>query len=642
MENSSNEKSKGPNIFSLDETFPEDEENFFSVSSNQLAVITDIGCSLASTCLPKNFFENLLILEMGLEEDFSLDKLIELVKQYSIAIEYYLQKNQKMAKAYQNRMEYLLTNKDILVKLKQQKNKNNKKINENNIKNIQNNNNNINNNLNINKEKKGKNIHNSKLFNKKESAKIKKDNINYEDLSKKVYTFLNQNIIKKGSNISGKKIINDDLEKQNLNWKEKLKQKKKNPSRFSIKPSIGSLKNKYFGTTDEDKSEPDLDNDPTVFNHNSNKSENNNNDHLEENKFNSIFEELYEIKEDDIIDEEKKEKLKEKEDLIKQVKIENINEETKLEDKKENHENLGFEDEENNNKKEEVEIKDKEEKNENVEEKNKEIESYEENQNTIKSEKQININQNNLNNPFPIIINPIESLDTNILIISPKSKEQNNNEILEKINPDQEIKSSIESQILSLQSIISHLDSKYLPQNEVDIEEEEDSEFSSSNQNLIKIKNNNNLIDKIPIKYQEIFSYIENIINSYLNDFNKFFYKDIFEQFSLDLQELYEMKYKKYIEVRNEYHNQIKENEYLLENDDNLTNEKKEEYQQTIESLNEEQQHQIGVIEYEFNKKIIDKISEFKRNSFKNNNGIQLLEEKVKLDVYSLINEAFY
>ncbi len=61
------------------------------------------------------------------KEDFSLDKLIELVKQYSIAIEYYLQKNQKMAKAYQNRMEYLLTNKDILLKLKKQKNKNKKK-----------------------------------------------------------------------------------------------------------------------------------------------------------------------------------------------------------------------------------------------------------------------------------------------------------------------------------------------------------------------------------------------------------------------------------------------------------------------------------------------------------------------------------
>ena len=127
-----------------------------------------------------------------------------------------------------------------------------------------------------------------------------------------------------------------------------------------------------------------------------------------------------------------------------------------------------------------------------------------------------------------------------------------------------------------------------------------------------------------------------------MNDFNLFFYKEIFEQFSSGLKDLYEMKYKKYIEIRNEYHNQIIENEYLLETEDKLTNEKKEEYQQTIESLKEEQQHQIDVIEDEFNKKIMDKISEFKINSFKKNSGIQLLEEKVKLDIYSLINEAFF
>ena len=127
-----------------------------------------------------------------------------------------------------------------------------------------------------------------------------------------------------------------------------------------------------------------------------------------------------------------------------------------------------------------------------------------------------------------------------------------------------------------------------------------------------------------------------------MKEFNLFFYQDIFELFSSSLKELYELKYKKYIEIKNEYHAQIKENEYILENEDNLTNERKEQYQQTIESLNEELQHQIEVVEDEFNKKIMDKISEFKLNSFKHNSGIQLLEEKLKLDVYSLINNAFY
>ena len=59
-----------------------------------------------------------------------MDKLFELVKQYSIAIEYYLQMDPKKATAYQNRMEFLLTNKDTLMQLKKQKDKKNNKEND--------------------------------------------------------------------------------------------------------------------------------------------------------------------------------------------------------------------------------------------------------------------------------------------------------------------------------------------------------------------------------------------------------------------------------------------------------------------------------------------------------------------------------
>ena len=127
-----------------------------------------------------------------------------------------------------------------------------------------------------------------------------------------------------------------------------------------------------------------------------------------------------------------------------------------------------------------------------------------------------------------------------------------------------------------------------------------------------------------------------------MKDFNEFFYKDIFDQFSSGLKELYELKYNKYIEIRNEYHNQIKEYEFILENDDTIDENRKNEITQTIDSLNEEQQHQIATIEDEFNRKIMEKISEFKMNSFKKNSGIQLLEEQVKLDIYSKINDSIY
>ena len=94
--------------------------------------------------------------------------------------------------------------------------------------------------------------------------------------------------------------------------------------------------------------------------------------------------------------------------------------------------------------------------------------------------------------------------------------------------------------------------------------------------------------------------------------------------------------------VNNEYHSSITENEYLLENDENLTEEKKTEIQSIIDSLKEEQKDQIDKIVDEYNNNIILLINEFKQNSFRKNTSVQLLEEQLKLDIYSIINESFY
>ena len=94
--------------------------------------------------------------------------------------------------------------------------------------------------------------------------------------------------------------------------------------------------------------------------------------------------------------------------------------------------------------------------------------------------------------------------------------------------------------------------------------------------------------------------------------------------------------------MRLEYHSQIKENEHLLENHPEYSEEKKAEIQQIIDSLKDEQQNQIAKIEDEFNRLIVSKVDEFKIKSFKNNSGILLIEEKLKLEIYALINESFY
>ena len=742
MKNNPNENKTSQNP-SLVNNSNQQNDKSFSKSTNQLAVVSNNGYRVALTTLSENFFENLLILEMELEDEFALDKLIELVKQYSIAIEYYLQFDPRKAKAYQNRMEYLLTNKDTLVKLKKQKDKE-KNINEdNNDKNL---------NIDKENEKKKKFLKMKTELNiNTDYIKLKQDEINEEDFSKKANLVLSSNN-KNEEQISIKDVVKDDLQKQSQSWKEKFKNKKKRQFKINPKLNIQGLKSRYFGGSIGSKLDLRLTVSPQFNSANINKSEKLNIDDLTISKFKSK-ELTNEIKEENIIEEENEEKAKESQELINRIKIDDIkeveeekteneekieeekndkdnnkevdekkdekkieeNKEDKNEDKKEENEKDKKETQ-NEEKKEEEKVEEKKEEektedkkeDEKVEEKNedekveekkeekiddkkeeqkvedKREEKKEENEVVVEEKKQeeekpkqqeqneiiieeakekqekkddnieqINIDNITENNSYPLEdnkitleYNPIEA-ETRLSNLLARTESMNNElekEMLEKISPDEEIKSSIESQIESLQNIISNLNMKIPSQNENDNEEEEDSELSNSNKNLIKVKNNNtySLIEKIPAKFQETYSFVEDLIHTYMKEFNLFFYKEIFEQFSSSLLELYEMKYKKYIEIRNEYHDQIKENEYTMENEDNLTEQKKEEYQQTIESLKEEQQHQIDVVEDEFNKKIMDKISEFKLNSFKHNSGIQLLEEKVKLDIYSLINQAFY
>ena len=649
------------------------KETSFSKSTNQLAVVSNKGYRIAMTSLPENFFENLLILEMELEDEFALEKLIELVKQYSIAIEYYLQFEPNKAKAYQNRMEYLLTNKDTLIKLKKQKDKEKSVNNEN-----------IDKNINIDKENEKR-----KKFQKMKSQlnvnmdyiKIKQNEINEQDFSKKANLFLST-IGKSDEHISGKNIIKEDLENQSQSWKKKYRLKKKRPSKVNTKPNL--LKSRYFADSLGGKLDIKMSANPQIYSANLKKHLNIDND-LKVSKFNSS-ELKNEIKDDNIIFEENEEKAKKKQDLINSIKIKENENEVKNEENEVNKEKKEEKEKENEEKKEEkneikeegkaeenkidekkeekseekmeeIDIDKLEEKNEIIIEEKKPEEETKKEQNEIIEEapkneeniEQINIDQIAENNQKSQEDDKIpKQAENRLSLLLARTESMNNDElekeITEKINPDEEIKTSIESQITSLQNIISNLNLKISSQNEGDNEEEEDSEFSNSNKNLNKVQNNNNgsLIEKIPAKFRDTYSYVEELIHTYMKEFNLFFYKDIFEQFSSSLLELYELKYKKYIEIRNEYHDQIKENEYSMENEDNLTEEKKEEYLQTIESLKEEQQHQIDVVEDEFNKKIMDKISEFKLNSFKNNSGIQLLEEKVKLDIYSLINQAFY
>ena len=486
--------------------------------------------------LPESFFEEILINEMDLSEQFSIEKLSSLIKLYSRAMEFYLQNDPSKANYYQGRMEYLLTNKDTLRKLKKESENINKK---NNIENIEN------------------NIVNKSKAEMKKNIEYKTDSLIFDDISQKVSEVIEDSNMK-GDKKTVKNIIEEDLEKQNLSWKEKLKNKK------MLRSSMNIGGNKLNFDISKRRSAKIKSSTDEKLNIGSKK--------LEKMKYildKDIYEEVKEENEGEGSDKESDEKKEEIIDNLENLRI--VNDDDNIEEKKD----------------------------ENKEEK--------------KIEKKIETR--------------------------PRKKSIVDKDVIRNVDIDDKILTSVNQRMDLLMKLIGDIERNKIKEEEDDIENIENDEKKENKDILSGIKAN---IINIPIKFQSTYYQVENLMQIYMDEFNNFYYKDIFEQFASKLKEIYDNKYKKYIDISVEYHNHIKKNEHILENNDNLNEEKKNEIQQIIDSLKDEQQNEIAKIEDEFNRLIVSKVNEFKINSFKNNSGIQLIEEQLKLDIYSLINDSFY
>ena len=141
-------------------------------------------------------------------------------------------------------------------------------------------------------------------------------------------------------------------------------------------------------------------------------------------------------------------------------------------------------------------------------------------------------------------------------------------------------------------------------------------------------------------KHKQMFNDIKETIECFISDFNKYFYEHLFQKFIEQIQKITDEKYLKYIEISKNYHSQIKEMEFLInsasEEDDNNH---KDSLQVILDALKEEQQHEVDRIEDYYNKLINDAYSNFKNFGFKNNSGIQIIEEKFKLDTFNMMND---
>ena len=196
--------------------------NEFKDDESKCQILGNPGADYIKTKLPKNFYEDIIIGEMSLEYDFSIDKLTKLMDLYSLGIQYFLENNPVQAKSFQDRMGFILTNKDTLSNLKRQqdqeqrekeekeKSKTEKKE-ENNKKELF--------------PKSAKNLPKTNMRKRaRTNFMMKSQNIKEEEIHRRVTFVIKSDKIKDKEDV--KNMINEDINKQNLKWKEKLKIKK--------------------------------------------------------------------------------------------------------------------------------------------------------------------------------------------------------------------------------------------------------------------------------------------------------------------------------------------------------------------------------------------------------------------------------
>ena len=639
----------------------------------KLTVMTGKNYDIVDISLPNNFFEQIIINEVELSQEFKYEKLNNLVQLYLNAIQYYSSVQPEKVKAYQNRLEFLLTQKETLKNLCKMKS-----------------------------ESEVKSKSSNQLQRVRESVKtkfmIQTEGIKKEDIAKKVKIVLNEstNAKEKENKNNIKNILNNEIENQNKKWKEKLNLKRSQMgTRPRLRTSYGGRNfftpgpitrrslnietkvdmNRFdksgknmpkFGNIDDDESEVDDNkslNDGEADFLKMFKERHNREDKKDSDDEGSIIDDNFEndeilMKIEEVEEEEKDDKIKKSEkNVIKDLENkDNIDNKKEISDnkalkgilkKKDNENNETKEENKETDKKEEqsIEKKDNEENKEvgNNENKKENEEDKKEENEEKKGEKEVKKEEENNKDKIDEekkndeeendelgAKNIIHEDGDNILKDKPFQRKKSivDENILKDIEPDDEIKKIIEEKM----EILNNL------------KDDNNSGDESTNQSSVNLPTVIKKVDieDIPPVFQETFISVEEKMKEFIGKLNKHFYNDAFEEYSSKLKELYDAKYKKYIDVNNEYYSSIKEKEFLLENEEDLSEEKKAEIQNIIDSLHEEQKDQIDKLIDECNNNIILSMNEFKQNSFRKNVSLQLLEEQLKLDIYTMINEAYY
>ena len=150
-------------------------------------------------------------------------------------------------------------------------------------------------------------------------------------------------------------------------------------------------------------------------------------------------------------------------------------------------------------------------------------------------------------------------------------------DVTRNVDIDEKILTSVNQKMDLLMKLIEDIENNKLNEDEDDdnLNNEDKKIINNDNNNnneiIIEEKKENNILSEfqtnainVPVKFQSTYYQVESVMQSYMDEFNNFYYKSIFDQFSSSLKEIYDNKYKQYIEISVEYHNQIKEKEHIL------------------------------------------------------------------------------
>jgi hypothetical protein len=231
-------------------------------------------------------------------------------------------------------------------------------------------------------------------------------------------------------------------------------------------------------------------------------------------------------------------------------------------------------------------------------------------------------------------------------------KEKNDNLVLE-LNLDDSVSERYEnfSKILadeskSLNLLLNNTDGSILMENENSIY------FVSENEEASNLKKSfsdiNNGMFNLLEKYEDIGANqkrkilsLKDSLDDYLNSFNNYIHNDLIKRTIDKIQRIFKEKFDNYKKTNEDYNKDIKE----LEDKKNSIDKDDPQYTSliiAIDMLKDEMQNELDKFDDQYNAKILKFKNEFQTKEIKNDPGITLLEEQLRLGVINTIQELIF